>query len=413
MNKKYFLLPVFLFVNLTVALSQHLMNNDTVLILSKIEASSYSIGFEYDIHGRVISETKVADNDYLNYFFEYVYDENDNLILITKSDINFTSQEENEYNDNNQIVKKKFYQDYGSGFKFVEQKLYTYQEEYLETIIQQMVTGNGQNFYNNIKQEFYYDKNDLLYQIKQYAYISGDWQENELFDYEYDDFNYLLNYTNGFFIGVDFYNSWRYNFQYNDAYELTERGYHIPLGSGWDSRPLRKTVYYFEPLTESEVVLYPNVYQFDELNFNLFQPNDKKLIKIDFWDSSCGDPLHYVESAHYEYKTLILNPDTVQSVNYYKIDDITIYPNPTTGELQITNYELSKGTNPLVIEIFDIFGRKQCFGFAQQPSQASRVTGNMIIDISHLKAGIYFVRVQTKIGIITRKIIKVSSPQIR
>jgi hypothetical protein len=73
-------------------------------------------------------------------------------------------------------------------------------------------------------------------------------------------------------------------------------------------------------------------------------------------------------------------------------NSVTLYPNPTTGELQITNYELRiEG-----IEVFDVYGRKQKAESRKQN----------VVDISHLPAGIYFVKIATETGIQTKKIIK-------
>jgi len=86
-------------------------------------------------------------------------------------------------------------------------------------------------------------------------------------------------------------------------------------------------------------------------------------------------------------------------------DAITIYPNPTRGELQVTSDELRVTS----IEIFDVYGRKQSFGYAQLPKAESRKQKgerNMEIDISMLSAGLYFVKITTEKGIITKKIIK-------
>ena len=76
-------------------------------------------------------------------------------------------------------------------------------------------------------------------------------------------------------------------------------------------------------------------------------------------------------------------------------ENISLVPNPTTGKLRIENGEL-KIEN---VEVFDIYGRNQ--------SNVSRVTRNEIIDISDLSAGIYFVKITTEAGEITRKIIKI------
>jgi subtilisin family serine protease len=75
-------------------------------------------------------------------------------------------------------------------------------------------------------------------------------------------------------------------------------------------------------------------------------------------------------------------------------EGISIYPNPTTGELQVTSDKLPV-TN---IEIYDVYGRK---------CHASRVTCHENkIDISSLSAGIYFIKIHTETDIHTHKIIK-------
>jgi hypothetical protein len=73
--------------------------------------------------------------------------------------------------------------------------------------------------------------------------------------------------------------------------------------------------------------------------------------------------------------------------------ELKVYPNPTTGELKIEmcdmRYEICD------IAIFDIMGRK-----------VSHLTISHPISISHLPAGIYFLRITTDKGVITKKIVK-------
>ena len=71
-----------------------------------------------------------------------------------------------------------------------------------------------------------------------------------------------------------------------------------------------------------------------------------------------------------------------------KEQNILLYPNPTTGELQVTSYELQVTG----IEIFDVYGKK--------------LSSNHLINISHLPAGAYFVKIKTETGEVTQKIIK-------
>jgi hypothetical protein len=62
------------------------------------------------------------------------------------------------------------------------------------------------------------------------------------------------------------------------------------------------------------------------------------------------------------------------------------------------------------IEIFDVFGKLMAIPrFARNevnPNGAQRNEESRTINISHLPAGIYFIKMETKKGVITQKIIK-------
>ena len=81
--------------------------------------------------------------------------------------------------------------------------------------------------------------------------------------------------------------------------------------------------------------------------------------------------------------------DELRITNY----ELRVYPNPTTGELHVT----SDALHVTKLEVFDIYGRKQ--------SHVSRVTSNEI-NIAHLPAGVYFVKVYTEQGVVVEKVIK-------
>ena len=77
--------------------------------------------------------------------------------------------------------------------------------------------------------------------------------------------------------------------------------------------------------------------------------------------------------------------------------EFNIYPNPTTGELRITNYELRIKD----VEVFDVYGRKQ-----KAESRKQKAEEETVLDIAHLPAGIYFVKIITEQGDIVKKIVK-------
>ena len=76
--------------------------------------------------------------------------------------------------------------------------------------------------------------------------------------------------------------------------------------------------------------------------------------------------------------------------------DIRIFPNPTTGEFKVQEFNSSKVQG---IEIFDIYGRK----FFEQKEI---LTVLQSYDLTGFPAGIYFIKITTETGIITKKIIK-------
>ncbi|MDR2972957.1 MAG: DUF4465 domain-containing protein [Bacteroidales bacterium] len=73
----------------------------------------------------------------------------------------------------------------------------------------------------------------------------------------------------------------------------------------------------------------------------------------------------------------------------------SILPNPATGELRVTSYELQVTS----IEVFDIYGRAVSTHY-------SLFTTHYSIDISHLQAGIYFVRIVSEKGTRVAKFVK-------
>ena len=85
---------------------------------------------------------------------------------------------------------------------------------------------------------------------------------------------------------------------------------------------------------------------------------------------------------------------------------IVVFPNPATGELIVTSYELQVTS----IDVFDVMGRKvQSFGFNVSGSnfQNSKTSKHeTIINLAHLPNGVYFLNIKTENGILSRKVVK-------
>ena len=97
-------------------------------------------------------------------------------------------------------------------------------------------------------------------------------------------------------------------------------------------------------------------------------------------------------SAGFDTKELSINViDDVGISDNSGTNSITVYPNPTSGELTIDNGQLINGN----VEIFDVLGR--CVhSFTCPPVHL------FTIDISHLQAGVYFLHVNGKVLMVIR-----------
>jgi hypothetical protein len=76
-----------------------------------------------------------------------------------------------------------------------------------------------------------------------------------------------------------------------------------------------------------------------------------------------------------------------------KIAPVKFYPNPTTGILKIESLELRIES----VVVYDVFGKIQ---------KMESLKTESTIDISHLPAGAYFVKISTEAGEVTRKVLK-------
>jgi hypothetical protein len=80
-------------------------------------------------------------------------------------------------------------------------------------------------------------------------------------------------------------------------------------------------------------------------------------------------------------------------VGAYGNASLRIYPNPTTGKLHITISDMRLSDNPTpYIEIYDIVGKLQHSEIGKSDVGKSKIT----IDISHLAAGLYFLKVDNR-----------------
>ena len=80
-----------------------------------------------------------------------------------------------------------------------------------------------------------------------------------------------------------------------------------------------------------------------------------------------------------------------------EMGNIRVYPNPTTEKLKIESGKL-KIEN---VEVFDMIGKRQ-----KVESGKQNAAGEVVIDISDLSVGVYFVKIHTEKGEVIRKVVK-------
>jgi hypothetical protein len=91
--------------------------------------------------------------------------------------------------------------------------------------------------------------------------------------------------------------------------------------------------------------------------------------------------------------SFVMEDDETNVISNYE-NDFEIYPNPVNDKINIVTEEIVED-----IVVYDIYGRHQV-------SKTPSLQGNLTIDLSDLKSGIYFVKVRTEEGDIVRRFIK-------
>jgi len=144
-----------------------------------------------------------------------------------------------------------------------------------------------------------------------------------------------------------------------------------------------------------------------------------------YWDKKDGK--YGISYANRENTGFIPLDVIVLSINENKpLSNLKVYPNPTTGVIYISSEQADEWTSGQVDEIFDvydIFGRKQKAESRKGKFPSNSLEGwtrsgrggeegwqpqadGVVMDISHLPAGIYFVKITTTAGEVVKKVVK-------
>ena len=111
-----------------------------------------------------------------------------------------------------------------------------------------------------------------------------------------------------------------------------------------------------------------------------------------------GDWVGVMGNGDYDATIVKYKVSTVGIVKTVQGTGLQVYPNPTTGQLRIANYELRVGA---VIEIYDVVGRLYTpltpLKGGISPFEGGRGMSEIVIDISHLANGMYFLKIDNKV----------------
>ena len=355
--------------------------------------------FEYDAQG---NKTLVVHYDWATYLnqmiksskFEYEYDAQGNQTLEARS---FWNEELNQWENSN----KYEYEYDAHGNKTLEVRSYWNEEL--------------NQWENSDKSEYEYDAqgNQTLKVYYSWDYNLNQWEEHSKYktEYEYDTYG-NVNLKVAYFWDKEL-NQWRdyskfeseYDTQGNQIwyayYELDEDlqwigwkseyeydahgNQTLYISYSWDtnlnqwinSRKYEST--YNLSYTWADVICWPDLYDHSNTDVNIV------LTETSYhWDETISDWGEPTATTYY-YSAIEIG------IAHHTQPNITIFPNPTSGELRIESGELGElriengELRMETVEVFDMLGRKQ-------HAEIRESDGGVLLNITHLPSGIYLVK---------------------
>ena len=105
-------------------------------------------------------------------------------------------------------------------------------------------------------------------------------------------------------------------------------------------------------------------------------------------------------SVSFDTKTfsiIVMQPWSISENETY---NVVVYPNPTSGVLNLIQERIENGLTIENVEVFDIYGKKI------SSHHQIILSSNPQIDLSNLNSGIYFIKMITEQGAIVKKVVK-------
>ena len=339
--------------------------------------------YTYDSKNNLLTELveDKSDNTWINNRqLLMTYDENNNLLTQLRQswNQNYDTWSNNTLNtytyDSNNNLQKRFIQTYESDtWRNFSQYSYTYDSDNnLLTDFYQVWADNNSGWLDIFLYTYTYDSNNNLQSELGDQFDST----TELSTFLYDRNNNLLEQLIQTMQNGNLVNKSKITNTYDQQNNLLMYLREIWENNNWID-DLQKSWTYDE---NDNCILVENFSFID----GAWHPAD---IPIDLYQNNMQSSFYY--NAHKVTASYKKVTETT-STEYLVLTPISIYPNPTSGLLNITSEE----HNIRMISIFDLSGVRMF------------ETKNTTFDISHFSAGVYVVQIVTEKGIVTKKIVK-------
>jgi len=127
---------------------------------------------------------------------------------------------------------------------------------------------------------------------------------------------------------------------------------------------------------------------YGKISYSWTNNNHPDSNRLDYWLDPLGLGLETLEGLDASNLLAVKNIEKQENT-------ISIYPNPTYGQLIIDNGQLIMKS----IEVYDVVGRKIIYVTDIQ-------NNNFVLDIANLRAGLYILKINTGEGSFMKKIVK-------
>jgi len=341
--------------------------------------------YTYDLRNNLLTELvedRSNNNTWVNNRQDIMtYDENDNLLTQLSQSWNPNNHTWGNstlntytYDSNNNLLKRFIQTPYNNVWENFSQYTYTYDlNDNRLTDLYQTWADNTSGWIDRVLYTYtYYSNNNRLTELYE-RYTDGSKEEST---YTYDTNNNLINQFTKKWQSGNWVNGSQINYTYDSKNNM--QAY---LREKWENNTWVKDLQKLWTYDENDNCTLVENFSFVEGNWD---PVD---IPMYLYYNNMQSSLYY---RAYKVTATYKNVVKPTAIEDFVLSTISIYPNPTLGQLNIANDE----QNIQMISIYSLSGIRLF------------KTQDTTFDISHLTAGIYFVQVTTKRGIVTKKIVK-------